>query len=216
MKLIYLSIALALISFTQTSFGADVLTLNPGTQTCEGITLAESATLNLPSSQVNLISVGYGLRTKRVAIVNVKVYCATFLVSEPGAYLRTSKTTNDTLSSTDSMSAVAFRLDFVRNVDAATVSQSFADALNANNVDLTKPSVAAFLAAVKNGGDVQSGKALTIAGDEKTGLVLYQSTTGSIQSIQGDAALVHAIVSIWLGNPADSGLATLKSELIGG
>ena len=198
----------------QASFAADVLTVVPGTQTCDGVTIASAATLNLPQKQVGLTTVAYGLRSKKVAIVNAKVYCLTVLVSEPSSFVR-SAANDAALKSTDGMTANALRLDFVRTVDGPTVSQSFADAFTANKVDQTSTSVQAFLAAVKNGGQAVSGTAMTIGMDEKTGLVLYQNGASAVVQVQGDAALTHAIEAIWLGNPADSGLANLKNTLIG-
>jgi len=197
----------------QASFAADVLTqVVPGTNSCEGITIANQATLNLPSKPVGVSTVAYGLRTKKVAIVNAKVYCLTVMVSEPAQFV---KTAAGALTSTDGMTANALRLDFVRTVDGPTVSQSFSDAFLANNVDQTAASVQAFLAAVKNGGQAVSGTAMVIGVDEKSGNVMYQNGTSSAVEVQGDAKLAHAIMAIWLGTPADSGLATLKTTLVG-
>jgi hypothetical protein len=197
----------------QTSFAADVLTsIVPGSNSCEGITIANQATLNLPSKQVGVSTVAYGLRTKKVAIVNAKVYCLTVMVSEPNTFV---KSAAGALSSTDGMTANVLRLDFVRTVDGPTVSQSFADAFTANNVDQSAASVQTFLSAVKNGGQAVSGTAMLIGVDEKTGTIMYQNNTTPAVQVAGDTKLAHAIMAIWLGNPADSGLATLKTQLIG-
>ena len=204
----------SLLLVAQIAFANDVLTVVPGSQTCEGVNIPKAATLNLPDRQLGMTTVGFGLRQKKVAFIPVKVYCASVLVSEPASFVR-SAANDAALVSLDKMQANAIRLDFVRTVDAATVKSSFAEALTANKVDLNSTNVKAFLNAVATGGDAQSGKALTIAGNEKTGVVLYEDTNGKIQQVQGDAKLVHDVFSIWFGVPADDGIAALKSELIG-
>jgi hypothetical protein len=75
------------------------------------------------------------------------------------------------------------------------------------------------LDAVSAGGDASQGKALTIvlqhlpSGQEA---VTYEDTAGKTSTIVSGQGLVKKILSIWLGNPADSGLGKLKKTLIEG
>lgn len=203
-------VALTLIPST---FAA-VLTLTPGEKTLEGRNIPQSAQLKLSDRSVELSTVGFGLRSKKVMVANVKVYVAELLVSNAAAFEH--HAANDAaLKSLDKMEAVAIRMDFVRTVEAAKVAASFVEALNANQVDTRSAQVQAFISAVENGGDAAVGKALTIAFDTKGSLIVYENADGSPQIIKADANLQRAIYSIWLGVPADAGLANLKKDLIG-
>jgi hypothetical protein len=215
MKSNFFVIGLTLFALQLSTAKADgVLALTAGTQTCEGRNVPQSAVATFPNTQYQLSTVGYGLRSKKVVIANVKVYCAEVLVSQPTQFVHSSA--NDAaLKSLSTMDATAIRLDFVRGVDAQTVKSSFADAFNANHIDTSSPSVAAFLNAVAQGGDAAENKALTIAMDAKNGVVLYENSKGVVTQVQGDANTIAAIESIWFGVPADSGLANLKKLLIG-
>lgn len=192
---------------------ADILTLTPGTQTLDGVTVASGGTLTLPSGPVTLTTATYGLRQKQVAVVNVKVYVLTVLSSDASAYQKSS--IGAALTSLDGMQANALRLDFVYAVSASTVESSFADAFSANNVDTSRPAIQNFLSAVSSGGAAASGKALTIAFDEKNNQILYQDNSGNVTTVAGDSTLLNDVLAIWFGVPADSGLQTLQTALLG-
>ena len=90
---------------------------------------------------------------------------------------------------------------------------SFVDAFNANHVDVNSPKIAAFLNVVAAGGTAESGKSLTIVFDLMTAAIYYEDGNGKVSSMPSDPDTNAQILSIWLGTPADAGLATLKSQL---
>jgi hypothetical protein len=117
------------------------------------------------------------------------------------------------------MKAGAIHLTFLRGVDAATVQVSFRDALDANDIDLNNKGIAAFLAAVKEGADAKDGKSMNISlQKDSKGVVtvVYENTSGVEKTITGDETLFKGILSIWLGEPADSGLETLRAVILKG
>ncbi len=195
---------------------ANVLTLDPNGKSLENVALSKGGSVDIAGRQFSLTTVGAGIRTKRIAIVNIKVYVAQLLVAEPSRYTRTM---DGALNSLNSMKEAAIRLDFLRSVDAQTVQSSFRDSLLANQVDLNRPAIREFLDAVSNGGDAHQGKPLTLVGErlsDSVDAITYEDTTGKVTTIMGPAGLVRDIFSIWLGKPADSGVENLKKLLVSG
>lgn len=208
-----LGFTLATALFSQIA-SAGVLSVERGSRSIEGVNLGSSATLNLGGS-TKLDYIGAGLRTKKVLVSTVKVYVAQIFMDNAGKFVRTDSGATASISD---MKAGAVRLTFLRNVDAPTVQTSFKDAFNANGVDVNNKGVAEFLAAVRAGSDASQGKSMNIAMKrEGAGVTLvYENTKGGSSTIKGDSGLFKAVMSIWLGNPADSGLATLKSSILSG
>lgn len=196
---------------------ASILTTTAGDKSIEGVKIAKTGTVTVDGAPVAVTLIGAGLRSKKVVIVNVKVYVAELLASDAGKFVRNE---NDALKSLEQSQTIAIRLNFLRGVDAETVQSSFKEALQANNVNINDAAVAQFLAAVKNGGDAANGKALTIVTqkDATTGkeTVSYEDTAGKVTRTTGDAGFSSKIMSIWLGNPSDNGVANLKAQLIQG
>jgi hypothetical protein len=123
------------------------------------------------------------------------------------------------MKSIQDMKAGAIHLTFLRGVDAPTVQTSFKDALEANDVDLNNKGIVAFLAAVKNGADAQDGKSMNMSlrkDDKGVVTVVYENTNGTESTITGDDTLFKGILSIWLGESADNGLAVLKAAILKG
>jgi len=209
MKALVLALTLAIGA----SASAGVLTTTPSKKTIEGVTVAASATATVDGNNLSLTTVGAGLRTKKVLIAKVKVYVATLLATDPGAFARKD---GQALGSLASQSGAAIQLTFLRGVDAATVQSSFKEALTANNVSLNKSEINAFLKAVAASGDARDGKTLTIAyastanGDS----IVYEGTEGAATTVRGPKGFAKDIFSIWLGNPSDNGVAELKTQLL--
>lgn len=202
-------------AFTSSVY-ASILTTTPGTQNIEGIQIANEGTVAIQNQQTPVSIVGAGLRSKRVAIVKVKVYVAELLSSDASKFIRTE---SDALNSLEQSRTIALRLTFVRGVDAPTVQTSFAEALKANNVNIQDGSISQFLKAVADGGDAVAGKTLTIATQknaDKTETVLYEDSNGKVTQVNGPEGFSRQLMSIWLGNPSDSGVADLKKQLIQG
>ncbi len=206
----------ALAGFFPAIAFAGLLSLEPSGKTIENVAIAKSATAKIADRSIHLQTVGAGLRSKRVAIVNVKVYVTKLMLSDAAHYVRTE---TDALNSAAEVSSAAIKLDFLRSVDAQTVQLAFRDSLIANQVDLNDTGIKAFLDAVSAGGNADQGKALTLVlehlqdGQEA---VTYEDTAGKSTTIVSGQGLAKKILSIWLGKPADAGLGNLKKSLIQG
>lgn len=213
MRIIACALLSTLLTLSLTS-NAALLQMEQGTRTIEGVNIAKSAQGKLDSKKIELGSVGAGLRWKKVLLMKVKVYVAQLLISSPERFVRKS---TEALKSLDDSESVAIQLSFLRSVDADTVQSSFRDALSANKVDMQNPSVKAFLDAVRLGGDADAGSSLTILvtkhsdGSES---LIYEDTAGHLTRINGDKGLSQKVFSIWLGTPADDGVASLKNDIL--
>ncbi|WII70825.1 chalcone isomerase family protein [Bdellovibrio sp. 22V] len=211
MKLFIASLFTLLLSLNAS---AALLTTEGKGEKVEGLTLATSATANVENESLKLTSVGAGLRAKKVVFVNVKVYVGQLFVSTPESF---KKADAEALGSLKDQKAVAVQLHFLRDVDADNVQKSFKEALKANKIDTEDASVKQFLDSVAKGGEAKEGKALTIVGARlKDGVeaVLYETTTGNLSEIKGSTGLIEKIFSIWLGKPADEGVAQLKKSML--
>ncbi len=207
MKTLVMALVVASSLFAQ----ASLLNLTPGNKQLENIIINSEATFQGSTTKLSLL--GAGLRSKTVLFVDTKVYVLELFSTEPQNFSRN----QDALKSLSNAKAVALRMTFVRNVDATTVANSYKEALVANQVSLKDPAVAGFLANVQKGGDAVQGKSLVILMylDANGGTSLfYEDTQGQQYSLSGDRALQAKILSIWLGQPADSGLKTLKNSLL--
>lgn len=210
-----LSFALATSLVAQIA-SASVLSIEKGSRTIEGVSIGHSATLTMPGSGAEKLDyIGAGLRSKKVLVTWVKVYVAQIFMDNAGKFVRTN---SGAMKSVEDMKSGAIRLTFLRGVDAATVQTSFKDAFNVNGIDVNNKGVADFLDAVKAGADAKDGKSMNISLKRNAGAVsvVYENTNGVEKTIKGDNLLFNAIMSIWLGTPADSGLANLKASILTG
>lgn len=190
---------------------AGLLTLTAGNKQIEGVTLNKLA--NVTGSDVNMTLVGAGLRAKTVLFVPAKVYVAELFTSDAAKYARD----NNALKSLESSNVTAIRLTFLRGVDAATVASSYREALVANSVNLKDPSIVQFLSNVEKGGDASNGKSfvmLLILTKEGGTKLYYEDTKDQVSVVDGPRSLQQNILSIWLGQSADSGLEKLKKSLL--
>ena len=206
------SIVLALVMAAGISTQASLLTLTAGNKSIQGVTLNQTAQASVQGADPMTL-VGAGLRTKTVVILPVNVYVAELFASAPAKYTRDT----NALPSLQQSTTTAVRLTFLRGVDAATVASSYKDALTANNVNLNDPAINSFLNTVSKGGNAAQGKSfiMLMVKNASGGTDLYyEDTNGQDSQISGPAAFQQEILSIWLGNPADSGLKTLKSSLL--
>jgi hypothetical protein len=206
------------LAFLSQVASAGVLSLEEGSRSIEGVKVAKSASIALTgtTSVDKLDFIGAGLRAKKVLIANIKVYVAQVFLDNSGKFVRTN---SGAVKSLSDMKAGAIHLTFLRSVDAPTVRVSFRDALDANDVDLKNKGIVAFLAAVNDGADAQNGKSMNISlkkNDNGVVTVVYENTSGIEKTITGDETLFKGILSIWLGEPADSGLHTLRSTILKG
>ena len=190
---------------------AQTLTTKPGTTNIEKVAIAQSAST---ADGTELVSVGAGLRTKKVIFVNVKVYVGQLFVAKIGAFR---KNISEALKSATDASPIAIRLHFLRDVDAEKVQTSFREALESNKVDFKKSEIEKFLAAVKTSGAAKEGKSLTILGSKaKDGseVIVYEDVNGKATTIGGPSGFIQEIFAIWLGTPSDDGVAKLKADIL--
>lgn len=195
------------------SFAA-LLTPEGNTEKVEKVPLSAAVTANVEGESLKLSSVGSGLRAKKVVFVNVKVYVGQLFVASPETF---KKSESEALGSLKDQKAVAIQLHFLRDVDADNVQKSFKDALKANGIDTEEASLKQFLDSVAKGGEAKEGKALSIlAAKLKDGseAIYYETTGGGLSEIKGAAGFTEKIFAIWLGKPADDGVAHLKKSLL--
>ncbi|NUM88118.1 MAG: chalcone isomerase family protein [Bdellovibrionales bacterium] len=208
-------LAMLFIALLTVAAQGAVLDTIPGTTELEGVMISKGGTAKV-ENPIALTTVGAGIRKKKVAVIRLNVYVAELLVSDGAKYVRTNE---GALSSLDNMQAVAFQMTFLRTVDAEKVQSSFRDGLDENDEALARRAdVAQFLEAVKNGGEaVEKGTLRIVA--ERQGekeIVVYENTKGEAVKIVGAGGFIRALMSIWLGAPADGGLEDLKENLIKG
>ncbi|HEX7675192.1 MAG TPA: hypothetical protein VF412_13540 [Bdellovibrio sp.] len=214
MKPVFKFLALSSIILSGAFAQASLLTLDKGARAIEGVNISKGAHATVDQTKVDLVTVGGGLRWKKVLLVKVKVYVAQLMMTSPDRFVKKDK---EALKSLDDSDTVAIQLAFLRTVDAATVQSSFRDALSANKVDMTSGAVKTFLNAVKNGGDATSGGTLTILihkHSDGSETLVYEDSAAKQTVIKGDKGLTQKILAIWLGVPSDDGVASLKSDLL--
>jgi len=195
---------------------AELLTLKPGTISKKNVNISTGATASLDGKNFELTTVGSGIRTK-VVVVKLPIYVTQLMVAEPAQYV---KTEAGALESLEKQSSVALRLTFLRDVPADKIETSFQDGLDANGVNSKDADVAAFLQQVNKSGDATSGASITILmtrNADQTVTLAFENTSsaaGATSSITVSAKTLHQVMSIWLGTPADAGLASLKTEMM--
>jgi hypothetical protein len=192
---------------------AETLGLKPGEKQLEGVQLAVSATFREGEPAQTLQAAGSGLRFKQVLFVKAKVYVAQLFLKRPEALVRTA---DGALASLEESGAAAIHLTFLREVDAKSLEGAFRDAFKKNGISMESGPVASFLEAVRSGGGAKSGQSLVVAG-ERSGekeVVVYEDTEGKASRIEGGAGFLRQVFAIWLGQPADSGLESLKKDIL--
>lgn len=209
MKILTLAMTTLLLSLNAS---AALLTTESSGNKLEKANLSSAATYTLENEALKLTEVGAGLRAKKIVFVNIKVYVGELFVSDMTKFKKDSP-----LPSLKDQKAIAIQLHFLRSVDAENVQKSFKEALKANDVNLDDAGIQQFLEAVVKGGEAQDGKTLTIVGSKlKDGSeqISYETTSGTTTDIKGTAGLVEKVFAIWLGKPADDGVAHLKKSIL--
>jgi hypothetical protein len=192
---------------------AALLTTEGAGEKIEKAQMAKAATATLQDQKIALTAAGAGLRSKKVVFVNVKVYAGQLFVSDIGQFKYSE---SEALASLKNQKAVAIQMHFLRSVDADNVQKSFKEALKANGVNPDNTEVKQFLDAVAQGGEAAEGKTLTVLGaslKEGSETIAYETTSGKVTEIAGRPGLIQDIFSIWLGKPADDGVAALKKSI---
>ncbi len=212
MKKILFTACLAASVFAQ----ASLLSFDQGTLNLEGVNLNKSAKVNDDrgvATPMNLELLGAGLRSKTVLFIAAKVYVAQLFSDNKAAFKRDGSALT---SLTANSKFVALKISMLRNVSASTLSVSFRDALQANNY-VIEGELTQLLTIVEQSADAVQGKSLTMLMSKNSAggtNIYFEDVTGTQKSFVGSPELMTKVMSIWLGNPADSGLQTLKDSLL--
>lgn len=177
--------------------------------TLEGVNLQTTGT-TVEGQKLNYV--GAGLRSKKVMMMNFKVYVGEFFIGDSAKFKKA-----DALKTVTEASPALVQLHFLRDVDAGKVQSSFKEALEANKTDLKKPEIEKFLDAVKNGGEAKKAKMLSVFGTKKgdgSEVITYTDSNSKATTIVGGAGFLQDVFSIWLGTPADDGVAHLKADIL--
>jgi hypothetical protein len=199
---------------------ADLLTLkptNPPTSNT-GVALSSGGSASLSGFNFPVTTVGQALRVKNGS----KVYVGQLMVSDTSRYV---KTVAGALSSLDNEQSVALVMNFIMFVPTFMVTSDFKAAAQLNNVVATDPDIAPFMDFVSLAGGIgfrngsqftmfftkNNNGTLTLAVEVKMSATDTAPTTKTLAlSPQG----LHKILSMWLGQPADSGLGDFQTALM--
>ncbi len=212
-KLMTLVIPFAITTFSL-ALSAQTLTTNVGDKKYDTYSLADSADLKVDKDTMNLKPVSHGIRKKKFfAILPVKVYYAELLAAKPEALV---KTDAEALSSLKAAGPVQLRLTMLRDLPAKKISDSFVDALKANDVAVDSGDMKTVLEHISTMSEFKKGEIFSIVGSSKDdkGFLYLQKPNGEIITVAGSNKLVEQMFSIWLGKPVDDKLAELKKELL--
>ena len=204
----------AIICLFSVNAFAGFLNLEGSSETIEKISISKAASVNINGETLKLNSIGAGLRSKKVAFVNVRVYVAQFLGTSSETFKRTD---SEALASIKDQKAVAMQLNFLRDVDGEKIQNSFKEALAINNISTDDASLKGLLESVSKSGEVKEGKTLTFVGvHNKDGSesIYFENAAGKVSSFQGPTGFIEKIYSMWLGKPTDEGVANLKKSLL--
>lgn len=200
-----------LISFTTLTSQADILSFDSGTKSIEGVTLNKSATT---SNGTKLDLIGAGLRNKRVLIVNAKVYVIQIFSNNKNGFSRDAAALSSLVGNS---SSVALKITMLRTVEASSLAVSFKEAIEANNYTIDSE-VSKLLNVVESGADGLQGHSLLLLLEKTTDPTKvnfsYQDANNAVKKLTTESSSLTKVLSIWLGIPADKGLAETKSQLL--
>jgi hypothetical protein len=209
------NLACFLTLFASTVAMAGVLTVTPGAKEIEKVKVSTSAQAKVADRTYNLKLVGAGLRYKKVALFKADVYVGELLVDAPEKFTKTSAGALDSLTH---QKAAAIRMTFLRDVEGEKVGGSFKEGLEENKAPVDSANVKAFIDAVKSGGESKKGTTLVLIGERLVNgkeAVSWENSAGKLTTITGDAGFMKTIFSIWFGKIDDSGLESLRDQILG-
>lgn len=175
-------------------------------QKLEGINLTESVTLSeLDGTQLKAVAAGI---RKKYIMVGINVYVGEIL-------LPSSVTWDKKAATLESSKQAAVQMSFLRDVPGQKISDSFAEGMEENKVDIKTPEMTKFLEVVKKIGDIKEKETVLLARNQTKDsdklLVLVPGRTQEV--ISGPAGWTQGIMKIWTGKPADKGLKELQKSL---
>lgn len=209
-----MKLLMALATVIAISAQAQTLTTTVGDKKFETYALASGAELKADNTTSSLKPVSQGIRKKKVfALVPVKVYYAELLAAKPEALV---KTDAEVLTSLKAAGPVQLRLTMLRDLPAKKISDSFVDALKANDVAVDSGDMKTVLSHISSMSEFKQGEIFSIVGSTAgdKGSLYLQKPNGEIITVTGSAKLPEQMFSIWFGKPVDDKLADLKKELL--
>lgn len=207
----------ALVMAVSVGSQAALLSFEAGNQQLNGVVLNKTATINDAKgapTNLKMDLLGAGLRSKTVLVVEAKVYTLQLFADNKAGFSRDSSAL---ASLAKNSTRVALKIDMLRTVSAGSLAGSFKEALEVNGLtidaELTK-----ILSLFEKSAEATQGKSITLlmtkdSATNKTNLY-YEDTKGALQSVVASSEVMSKILSIWLGTPADDGLAKLKAALL--
>jgi hypothetical protein len=207
----------ALVMAASVGSQAALLSFEAGNQQLNGVVLNKTATINDAKGAPTALKMdllGAGLRSKTVLVVEAKVYTLQLFSDNKAGFVRDSSAL---ASLTKNSTRVALKIDMLRTVSAGSLAGSFKEALEANghtiDAELTK-----ILGLFEKSAEATQGKSITLLMTKDTAAnktnLYYEDTKGTLQSVVASNEVMSKILSIWLGTPADDGLAKLKAALL--
>lgn len=210
------SVLFGLLLALATSAQGSVLTLTPGPKNIEGVNAAAGGTVSLQGQAIALQPICAALRWKPVLVAKINAYVGQILATDASKFIRNESQAIDSL---DQSNTVVFHYTMLRDVDSATLVKSFRDGLAANRIDQNAPHIQALIAAVAGVGDISNKQTMWAAVRKNAGgseTLFFENQKGLLSQIEGPAGFSRHMISIWLGTPADKGVAAFKATCIAG
>ncbi len=216
MKSVTLGILVGLLLTIAGAAHGSLLTLQPSAKQVEGVVAAAGGTVNLQGQAIALQPICAALRWKPILVAKVKAYVGQILATDASKFVRNEAQAIDSLNLSNT---IVFHYTMLRNVDGSTLTKSFRDGLASNKIDMNLPHIKALVGAVQGGGDISNGGTMFAAirkNADGTETLFYENQNGLVTEIQGPAGFSRDMIAIWLGIPADKGVASFKADCIAG
>lgn len=210
------SIIIALALLGASASHGSILSLTPSAKNVEGVAAAAGGSIALSGQNIALQPVCAALRWKPVLVAKVKAYVGQILATDASKFVRNEAQAIDSL---DLSGTIVFHYTMLRDVDSPTLVKSFRDGLVANKIDMNLPHIKALVDAVIGVGDISNKQTMFAAVRKNAGgseTLFFENAKGVVTEIQGPQGFSRQMISIWLGAPADKGIAAFKADCIAG
>lgn len=191
-----------------------LLNFNMAEQSYLGVQLATSGKDSLTGK--TLYNSGYGLTTKRIGVVHVKIAINQVFLETPEALVRT----NDGVSaSLNSVGDIVMRVTFLRSVDSNLIKSNIDNAISENISSEEYPTYKEDIDMVSNvllsEGFINARSSITFVVHPKGQTVDYENSRGSVYSLKYKAkGFAQKLMGVWFGNQATEEGIHLKNELL--
>lgn len=210
------SALLGLLLVTSMQAQGSILTLQTGAKKIEGVPTATGGSVSLQGQAITLQPVCAALRWKPVLVAKVNAYVGQILSTDASKFIRNESQAIDSLNLSNT---IVFHYTMLRDVDSATLTKSFRDGLVANKINMSQAHINALVAAVSGVGDIRKNQTMFAAvrkNADGTETLFFENPAGTVSEIQGPAGFSRDMIAIWLGTPADKGIADFKAHCIAG